>query len=129
MLQVCKQFNCCAISYCLAVGEDVNTSSTNAFSILMASQHERHLPSKVGGDAPRSDQRLCNDLLDTYLLLQICINVGWSPALVTTVGEWCVKALTSASWHNDPCHKQFHDRSISLSPIIDTITILGLHDW
>ena len=59
---------CCryVISYCLAVGEDVNTSSTNAFSILMASQHERHLPSKVGGDAPHSDQRLCNDLLDTY---------------------------------------------------------------
>ena len=115
MLQVCKQFNCCTISYCLAVREDVNTSSTNAFSVLMASQRERHLPSKLGGDAPRSDQRLRNDLFG----MLAAMNVGWSPHLVTTVGERCVKVLTSALWYIDPCHKQFHDRSISLPPIVD----------
>ena len=71
----------------------------------MLLQYERHLPSKLGGDTPRSDQRLRNDLLG----MLVAINVGWSPALVTTVGERCVKVLTSALWHIDPCHKQFHD--------------------
>ena len=122
-MQVCKQFNCCTISYCLAVREDVNTSSTNAFSVLMASQRERHLPSKLGGDAPRSDQRLRNDLLG----MLAAMNVGWSPDLVTTVGERCVKVLTSALWYIDPCHKQFHDRSISLPPIVDRFE--GYNDW
>lgn len=79
----------------------------------MASQRERHLPSKLGGDAPRSDQRLRNDLLG----MLAAMNVGWSPDLVTTVGERCVKVLTSALWYIDPCHKQFHDRSISLPPL------------
>ena len=123
MLQVCKQFNCCTISYCLAVRENVNTSSTNAFSVLMASQRERHLPSKLGGDAPRSDQRLRNDLFG----MLAAMNVGWSPHLVTTVGERCVKVLTSALWYIDPCHKQFHDRSISLPPIVDRFE--GCNDW
>ena len=83
MLQVCKQFNYCTICYCLAVRENVSTSSTNAFSILMASRRERHFPSKLGGDAARSDQRLRNDLFGTLAAM----NIGWSPDLVTTVGE------------------------------------------
>ena len=76
-------------------------SATSVSHQQMLLQHERHLPSKLGGDAPRSDQRLCNDLLG----MLIAINVGWSPALVTIVGERCVKVLTSALWHIDPCHK------------------------
>ena len=62
---------------------------------------ERHLPSKLGGDAPHSDQRLRNDLA--------AMNIGWSPDLVTTVSERCVKVFTFALWYIDPCHKQFHD--------------------
>ena len=68
-------------------------------------------------------KRLRNDLLG----MLAAMNVGWSPDLVTTVGERCAKVLTSALWYIDPCHKQFHDRSISLPPIIDRFE--GYNNW
>ena len=45
----------------------------------MSSQCE-HLPSKLGGGAPHSDQRLHNDLG-----VLAAMNIGWSPDLVTTI--------------------------------------------
>ena len=59
--------------------------------LINKSFFERHLPSKLGGDAPHSDQRLRNDLA--------AMNIGWSPDLVTTVSERCVKVFTFALIH------------------------------
>lgn len=95
----------------------------NAFAVLMQSQRERRLPAKVKGDKLRGDQRMFNDVVD----LLGAMNIGWTPDVVGSVGENCIKVLVSSLWYIDPCRKQFVERSIHLPPVLDPFE--GYNDW
>ena len=56
-----------------------------------------------------------NDFID----LLGAMNIGWTPDLVGSVGEKCIKVAVSALWYIDPCRKQFVERSIHLPTILD----------
>lgn len=63
----------------------------------MQSQRERRLPAKVKGDKLRGDQRMFNDVVD----LLGAMNIGWTPDVVGSVGENCIKVLVSSLWYID----------------------------
>ena len=46
---------------------------------------------------------------------------------MSTVGERCVKALASSLWYIDPCHKQFHERSIRIPEVFEKFQ--GYNNW
>ena len=83
----------------------------------------RRLPQKLEGNKLRGDQRLRNDLIDVLAAM----NIGWSPDLVESVGEKCIKVLVSSLWYIDACHKQFYERSIHLPSVIDKLE--GYNNW
>ena len=62
-------------------------------------------------------QRLCNDLIDVLA----AINISWSPDLIESVSEKCIKVLVSSLWYIDAYHKQFYERSIHLPSVIDKL--------
>ena len=64
-----------------------------------------------------------NDFID----LLGAMNIGWTPDLVNSVGEKCVKVIVSALWYTDPCRKQFIKRSIHLPTALDQFQ--GYNDW
>ena len=81
-MQVCKQFNCSKLTYCLKTVTQ-EQSAPNAFTLLMQARNEKRLPAKVHGDKLRGDQKMFNDLSD----LLGAMNIGWTPDLVGTAGE------------------------------------------
>ena len=89
----------------------------------MQSRREQRLPAKVKGDKARGDQRMFNDVVD--LLGEM--NIGWTPDIVGSVGENCIKVLVSSLRYIDPCRKQFVERSIHLPPVLDPLE--GHNDW
>lgn len=97
--------------------------SRDAFAVLMASQCERRLPSKAEGDKLRGDQRVRNTLIE----LLAAMSIGWSPDMVGTVGERCVKFLSASLWYIDPCRHQFHERGIVIPSALDHFE--GFNDW
>ena len=64
-----------------------------------------------------------NDVVD----MLGAMNIGWTPDIVGSVGENCVKVLVSSLWYIDPCRKQFVERSIHLPPVLDPFE--GYNDW
>ena len=64
-----------------------------------------------------------NDFID----LLGAMNIGWTPDLVSSVGEKCVKVIVSALWYIDTCRKQFVERSIHLPTVLDRFQ--GYIDW
>ena len=78
-------------------------SASNAFTVLMSSQKRILLLSKAIGESLRVDQRLCNDVID----LLSSMNIGWSPDIVDTVGQQCIKVIVAALWYLDPHHDRF----------------------
>lgn len=113
-LQLCSNFSCKAIEYRLAsVASSAEKSTKNAFDVLMSSSRQVLLPKKYSGERLRADQSLYNDVLD----LLASWNVGWGPDSVQTVGERCVKTISSALWYLDPHHTQFKDRSCEISGV------------
>ena len=88
--------------------------ANNAFAVLMQSQREQSLPAKVKGDKLRADQRVFNDVID----LLWAMNIGWTPDILGSVGENCIKVPVSSLWYTDPCRKQFVERSIHLPPCL-----------
>ena len=121
-MQVCKQFNCPKLTYCLKTVTQ-EQSAPNAFTLLMQARNEKRLPAKVHGDKLRGDQKMFNDFID----LLGAMNIGWSPDLVGTAGEKCVKIIVSALWYIDPCRKQFIERGIHLPSVLDQFQ--GYNDW
>ena len=89
----------------------------------MQARNEKRLPAKVHGDKLRGDQKMFNDFID----LLGAMNIGWSPDLVGTAGEKCVKVVVSALWYIDPCRKQFVERGIHLPSVLDQFQ--GYNDW
>ena len=121
---MCAQFSCSIISYCLAAKEEVAAESTrNAFTVLMASRLEKHLPSKVMGENIRGNQRVYNDILDVLAAM----NIGWTRDIVSTIGEHCVKVLAGSLWYIDSCHKRFHERSIEFPEVFSKFQ--GYNNW
>ncbi len=53
--------------------------------------------------------------------------MGWTPDLVSTVGENCVKVLVSALWYIDLCRKQFVEHNIHFPPVLEPFE--GYNDW
>ena len=98
-VQVCKQFSCPKVTYYFCSKEVQVAPAKNAFAVLMQSQRERRLPAKVSSDKLRGDQRMFNDVVD----MLGAMNIGWTPDLVGSVGENCVKVIVSALWYIDPC--------------------------
>ena len=122
-VQVCKQFSCPKVTYYFCSKEVQVAPAKNAFAVLMQSQRERRLPAKVSSDKLRGDQRMFNDVVD----MLGAMNIGWTPDLVGSVGENCVKVIVSALWYIDPCRKQFVERCIHLPSVLDPFE--GYNDW
>ena len=95
----------------------------NAFTVLMESRNERRLPAKCNSDKLQGDQKMFNDFID----LLGAMNIGWTPDIVSSVGEKCVKVIVSALWYIDPCRKQFIERGIHLPVVLDQFQ--GYTDW
>ena len=85
----------------------------------MQARNEKGLPAKVHGD------KLCGD--QNFIDLLGVMNIGWTPDLVGTAGEKCVKIIVSAMWYIDPCRKQFVERGIHLPSVLDQFQ--GYNDW
>ena len=117
---MCNQFNCPKVTYNFFSNE---TPAKNAFAVLMQSQSERKLPAKIKGDKLRGDKRMLNDVFD----LLGAMNIGWTPDLVSSVGEKCIKVLVGSLWYIDPCRRQFVERSIHLPSVLDPFE--GYNDW
>ena len=98
-------------------------AARNAFTVLMESRNERRLPAKCNSDKLQGDQKMFNDFID----LLGAMNIGWTPDIVSSVGEKCVKVIVSALWYIDPCRKQFIERSIHLPVVLDQFQ--GYNDW
>lgn len=64
-----------------------------------------------------------NDVVD----MLGAMNIGWTPDIVGSVGENCIKVLVSSLWYIDPCRKQFVERSIHLPPVLDPFE--GYNNW
>ena len=97
-IQICKQFNCPKLTYNLN-SKMQEQPARNAFEVLMQSRNERRLPGKINGDKLQGDQRMYNDFID----LLGAMNIGWTPDLVSSVGEKCIKVAVSALWYIDLC--------------------------
>ena len=89
----------------------------------MQARNEKRLPAKVHGDKLCGDQKMFHDFID----LLGAMNIGWTPDLVGTAGETCVKIIVSALWYIDSCRKQFVERGIHLPSVLDQF--LGYNDW
>ena len=89
--------------------ETQEQSVPNAFTLSQA-RNEKRLPANVHGDKLRGDQKMFNDFID----LLGAMNIGWTPDLVGTAGEKCVKIIVSALWYIDPYWKQFAEPGIHL---------------
>ena len=89
----------------------------------MQARNEKRLPAKVHSDKLRGDQKMFNDFIDLFGAM----NIGWTPDLVGTAGEKCVKIIVSTMWYIDPCQKQFVERGIHLPSVLDQF--LGYDDW
>ena len=128
-LQLCslENFRCKAIVFFLkeleTSGSVVTSQRPNAFDILMNSQRRRILPKKVTGDKLRADQKLYNDVID----LLASWDGGWAADSVQTIGERCVKTITSALWYLDPHHQRFKERSLSIPPCFAKFN--GFNNW
>ena len=55
------------------------------------------------------------------------MNMVWTPDIVGSVGENCIKVLVSSLWYTDLCCMQFVERRIHLSPLLDPFE--GYNDW
>ena len=89
----------------------------------MQARNEKRLPAKVHSDKLRGDQKMFNDFIDLFGAM----NIGWTPDLVGTAGEKCVKIIVSTLWYIDPCWKQFVECGIHLPSVLDQF--LGYNDW
>ena len=69
----------------------------------MSSQKRILLLSKAVGESLRAAQRLHNDVID----LLLSTNVRWSPGIVDTIGQQCIKVIVAALWYLDPHHDRF----------------------
>ena len=58
---------------------------------------------------------------DVVVDMLAAMNIAWTPDLVSSVGENCIKVLVSSLWYIDPCHKQFVERSIHLLSVLDQL--------
>ena len=98
-------------------------SAPNALTLLMQARNEKRLAAKVHGDKLCGDQKMFNDFID----LLGAMNISWTPDVVGTAGEKCVKIMVSALWYIDPCRKQFVERGIHLPSVLDQFQ--GYNDW
>ena len=103
--------------------ETQEESAPNALTLLMQARNEKRLAAKVHGDKLRGDQKMFNDFID----LLGAMNISWTPDVVGTAGEKCVKIMVSALWYIDPCRKQFVERGIHLPSVLDQFQ--GYNDW
>lgn len=71
----------------------------------------------------RGDQRVRNILIE----LLAAMHIGWTPDMVRTVGESCVKILSASIWYIDPCLHQFRERGIIMPSMLDHFE--GFNDW
>ena len=64
LLQVCTQFSCSVISYCLiAVEPEASSAPRNASTVLMASWYEKHLLAKL--------QEIISVEIKSYLMISL----------------------------------------------------------
>ena len=120
-----EQFNCRSIVFHLTGSESDGAvpSTSSAFTVLMNSQKRILLPRKAIGESLRADQRLRNDVID----LLSSMNIGWSPDVVDTVGQQCIKAIVASLWYLDPHHDRFRDRSLAIPTCFASFK--GYNDW
>ena len=101
----------------------VETVEKITISGATASSAVHVVPLNANGDKLRGDQRMYNDFTD----LLGAMNIGWTPDLVGSVGEKCIKVAVSALWYIDPCQKQFVEYSIHFPIVFDQFQ--GYNDW
>lgn len=96
-------------------------SGINAFSVLMSSQNELHMPDKpvpLSGKQLTGPQRLYSDIIDWASN----IDQGWSLDTLDT-GKEVLSKLSSALWYIDHGHEKFAEKCCRFLSAFDALRV------